>query len=171
MRRTGSHSDLGGSGGGGGGGRGCHVILCLVDGVGGDEAEEAASGGSGDHRRRRTNRRDLTEGDSSSSEAFEICERLPLRRERARLQILCTATASRKLGGREGCCSGHPYVTPARFEDFLSRPSLLSSFGTKEDSGILYESQNQSFIQTEQPPDGSISVITAGVAESIKITK
>ena len=28
------------------------------------------------------------------------------------------------------------------------------------------ESQNQSFIQTEQPPDGSIPEITAGVAES-----
>ena len=31
---------------------------------------------------------------------------------------------------------------------------------------VRYESQNQSYIQTEQPPDGSISVITACVAES-----
>ena len=34
------------------------------------------------------------------------------------------------------------------------------------DRRVGFESQNQSFIQTEQPPDGSISVITAGVAES-----
>ena len=30
---------------------------------------------------------------------------------------------------------------------------------------LLVESQNQSFSLTEQPPDGSNSVITAGVAE------
>ena len=29
-----------------------------------------------------------------------------------------------------------------------------------------FESQNQSFMQTEQLPDGSLSVITAGFAES-----
>ena len=35
-----------------------------------------------------------------------------------------------------------------------------------EECRVGFESQNQSFIQTEQPPDGSISEITAGVAES-----
>ena len=37
---------------------------------------------------------------------------------------------------------------------------------TNEECRVGFESQNQSFIQTEQPPDGSISEITAGVAES-----
>ena len=35
-----------------------------------------------------------------------------------------------------------------------------------EECRVGFESQNQSFIQTEQPPDGSISVITSGVAVS-----
>ena len=35
-----------------------------------------------------------------------------------------------------------------------------------EDCRVVFESQNQSFIQTDQPLDGSISVITAGVAET-----
>ena len=35
-----------------------------------------------------------------------------------------------------------------------------------EECRVGFESQNQSFIQTEQPPDGSIPEITAGVAES-----
>ena len=37
---------------------------------------------------------------------------------------------------------------------------------TNEECRVGFESQNQSCIQTEQPPDGSISEITAGVAES-----
>ena len=37
---------------------------------------------------------------------------------------------------------------------------------TNEECRVGFESQNQSFIQTEQPPDGSIPEITAGVAES-----
>ena len=36
-----------------------------------------------------------------------------------------------------------------------------------EECRVGFESQNQSFIQTEQPPDGSIPEITAGVAESV----
>ena len=39
-------------------------------------------------------------------------------------------------------------------------------FIRNEDCKVGFDSQNQSFIETEQPPDGSISVITAGVAES-----
>ena len=35
-----------------------------------------------------------------------------------------------------------------------------------EECRVGFESQNQSFIQRAQPPDGSISEITAGVAES-----
>ena len=38
--------------------------------------------------------------------------------------------------------------------------------GFYEDRRVGFESQNQSFIQAEQQPDGSISVIRAGVAES-----
>ena len=38
-----------------------------------------------------------------------------------------------------------------------------------EDCRVGFESHNQSFIPTEQPPDGSISVITSGVAESAQI--
>ena len=36
----------------------------------------------------------------------------------------------------------------------------------EEHLSVGFESQNPSFIQIEQPPDGSITVITAGVAES-----
>ena len=35
-----------------------------------------------------------------------------------------------------------------------------------EECRVGFDSQNQSFIETEQPPDGSIPEITAGVAES-----
>ena len=35
-----------------------------------------------------------------------------------------------------------------------------------DDHTVGFESQNQSLIQTEQPPDGYISVISAGVAET-----
>ena len=35
-----------------------------------------------------------------------------------------------------------------------------------EDCRVGFVSQNQSFVQTGQPPDGSIIEITAGVAES-----
>ena len=37
---------------------------------------------------------------------------------------------------------------------------------TNEECRVGFESQNKSFIQTEQPPEGSIPEITAGVAES-----
>ena len=45
--------------------------------------------------------------------------------------------------------------------------SLKVKLPLNTDRRVGFESQNQSFIQTEQPPDGSISVITAGVAESV----
>ena len=43
---------------------------------------------------------------------------------------------------------------------------MLHFSGTNEDRRVGFKSQNQSFIQTEHPPDVSISVITADVAES-----
>ena len=41
--------------------------------------------------------------------------------------------------------------------------STIKFFSSNEDHRVGFESQNQSFIQT----DGSISMITAGVAESV----
>ena len=38
---------------------------------------------------------------------------------------------------------------------------------TNEECRVGFESQNQSFLPTEQPSDGPISEITAGVAESV----
>ena len=46
----------------------------------------------------------------------------------------------------------------------LKNPQIIQK--VNEDCRVGLESQNLSFIQTEQPLDGSISVITASVAES-----
>ena len=50
---------------------------------------------------------------------------------------------------------------------FLCRHSAILQYTGLNRAWKIFESQNQSFTQPEQPPDCSISVITVGVAESV----
>ena len=80
------------------------------------------------------------------------------------------------------CCSNWVCELLFRFPSILCKPYyfrsmiihylvqnfvIIRSWWTNRARPLWFESQNQSFIQTEQPPYGSISGTTAGVAESV----